>query len=249
MMLPFVRPPYEVFNPLAIGPIVEKIQTSGPVPLDVFLQSYMRVVYPEHGNITKDLLFSLSVTPWVLGGVERLNPGFSRWLLHDAIIVILLRKDILQQAISYTLADQSGFWHSMNGEASENRIDGSGISRTKILEYLDLILWGERQIFTAPLRGAIRSARRVCMIDYETLAAKPESVCLRILKMLGVVTTRPKIKMAADIPSRISYDFDMNELRRSYKDEMPIVLPSRFQIDKSILSSRRRTYRAQARAG
>jgi hypothetical protein len=235
---PFVCPPFEIFNPFANDLILKELNTSLPVPVNEYINSYLKVVNPDRGSISGDMVLSISATPWVLDGVERISPGFCAALFSGATIVILRRGDILRQAISYVLAEKNDFWHAVNDNEISGETTVSGISRIKVFEYLDLILWGESRIFFSGYRDLLDLADCYELIEYENLSKFPEKICSKLLKLVGIKTTIQKIKKTANFPRKIYSDSVTKREVKSLLDAMPFSLPSRFTVSPEFLSIR-----------
>lgn len=172
--------PGEYLNPNAIPDIARRL-TGSPSGSEQKLRfgQYLRGL----GRIrtTADGCFGIKVQPkQLLAVLPRDAGGGARFLQNFEKIVVLTRRDKLGQAISGSIADETGKWFS---DGSEAVLDDSKLAALcpDVAFKLNRYIVEERLMLDA----AQRSGKPVLHLEYEEILGDPDAVFNRVLGFLG----------------------------------------------------------------
>lgn len=233
-----ICPPFEMFNPESVADIIDKMDVQMPVPFGDFLQRYREDTLKEHID-TPSAVLSVSITPWRLRGLHKVAPELVSWLFEGADVYVLLRRDILWQAISYQRASKSGVWHVFDESTRRNAaaIDADNFSARleSVKEYIDLIVWGERSMAAEPIASLLAQARSLAVSTYEAFIANQQSLVDHMTQTVG---HSPSSKINEDDPSIPKEQLKNIVLYERILTEFPLQLPSGITVDRNFLGRR-----------
>jgi hypothetical protein len=228
LMAPHTCPPFEIFNKESAGPIISKMGAVSPVAIIDYLSTY-------HEFYAHTPFLSISITPWQLMGLYNMFPGIAEWLFKDSFVVVLLRRNIIKQAMSYASAENSGVWHSFE-VGNTNQPTAPDLLR--IAKFIDLLVWGENSLDRNPLVNILNLARRTLSLSYEGLIENKEDIALMIMKELGFNISANLLYNNEKLPIKPRKNDSFYKAYTDILDNLPIMLPSNFVVDDNYIFSR-----------
>ena len=218
-------PPFEILNPEGVTGLYGN-EAVLPVGLCDHLHHYRRSILGTLINDTTCVV-SYSFTPWTLAWAFENAPEVVEWLFCGALLVFLTRRNVLRQAVSYVTAERSGRWHSTEKLNTQSKtIERDQVFETsRAIEYLDLILWGERLFEQGDLRAIVRKSDFRMKLTYESVAENPAEIVEGIADMFGFSkeTQYAQVNPGIGIPVRLPRSEDLYQKMLSL---LPIPLPS-----------------------
>ena len=210
--------PFEIFNPDALWE-TDALATAegGQVGLADYVMRYRSQILGGAINDTTCLM-SYSVTPWQLSWLLSNARELVDWLFKDAGALIMTRRNVLRQAISYATAAISGRWHTTDThenkqENAEQAVDESMKNRiARVLEFVDLILWAEEMIGLWETEYIRDRVRQMVKVDYETVIENPQEIVALALNASGVMQESlmgSELGNAAHLPERLKRDEEL----------------------------------------
>ena len=171
--------PREFFN----RPRYERLTTKWDVPrgdLDAYIEKlHAKTASPNGVMAVKlmvrhlDILTREGMLPPEPGRLRNLTRHFG-----DVVVIKLLRKDKLRQAISLTKAQQTGKWGVLKEQTAEPFYDRDALVANLVRIVEDEAMW-ERELQASDLEPSIT-------IDYEDIPPRRDELLLEIADLLGL---------------------------------------------------------------
>jgi LPS sulfotransferase NodH len=229
-----VCPPFEIFNPQAADPILQVLNQRLPVDIGNYVEAYRKMML--RGNLNHpSAVVSYSLCPWSLLWVVANAPEIVEWLFRGAHVLLLSRKNLIRQAVSYATAIARGKWHSFDTKNDHVKQPDQSEKLKMVAKYVDMILWAENTIVNCPLVDLLKSASSVRSISYECLIENSHEVTSMILNDLGIVKSKNTNEPSSELPIRLERS---DNLYNDFMNQLPRVLPSGFELNQSTLYNR-----------
>jgi hypothetical protein len=219
-------PTFEIFSDVAADPITQRLSASLPLDFADYVCEYRDMMFEGLDYSIGSPILSLSISPWQLIGLNTINPGISRWLFRNSTVSILLRTNIIKQAVSHATASATKVWHQFSREEALQNAAEIPTSKSSVLEYLDLILWGEAAIGKKPISQLLGTAASVLHLRYEDFHDSEEVVLRSILHANGYQGFPKKYLSSVPLPIKPIPSRESIKLYAEILDNFPINLAS-----------------------
>jgi LPS sulfotransferase NodH len=175
-------PAYEIFNEETLEYNFKNNVSAEGARIDDYIVTTIEHLTKKQRTIEGKRVFGLGITPTQAFLVSRLLDISQLFaLLSRDALLILTRRNLLKQAVSFAEASKSGAFHSFSeGEGGSQIAPADGVSEEDIartLRFLDLLLWQEAYL----KRLCEFTPTKPCRYSYEEVIDTPEAIVHRLL--------------------------------------------------------------------